>query len=95
MRVREFVYGQAPARSLRSRGRPRQGCRRLPTFFDWRPRAWPRVRHVAGYPDPLQIDIDREGQGARLQVQFYGDTAPGGPEAFARHLRAEIAQALR
>ena len=55
----------------------------------------PRVRHVEGYPDPLQIDIDREGQGARLQVQFYGDTAPGGSDAFARHLRAEIAQALR
>jgi len=55
----------------------------------------PRVRHLEGYPDPLQIDIDREGQGARLQVQFYGDTAPGGPEAFARHLRAKIAQALQ
>jgi len=54
-----------------------------------------RVRNVDGYQDPLQIDIDREGQGARLHVQFYADTAPGGSEAFAHHLRSELAQALR
>lgn len=58
-------------------------------------RQYSGLRHVEGYPNPLQIDIDREGQGARLHVQFYGDTAPGGPEAFARHLRAEIARALQ
>ena len=55
----------------------------------------PRVRNVEGYQDPLEIDIDREGQGARLHVKFYADTAPGGPDAFARHLRSELAQALR
>jgi hypothetical protein len=54
-----------------------------------------RVRNVDGYQDPLQIDIDREGQGARLHVQFYADTAPGGSEAFAHHLRSELAEALR
>jgi hypothetical protein len=54
-----------------------------------------RVRNVDGYPDPLQIDIDREGQGSRLHLGLYADTAPGGPEAFTHHLQAALAQALR
>lgn len=55
----------------------------------------PGVENVAGYPDPLQIEIDREGQGARLYVQFYAHNAPGGPQAFERHLRSELTRALQ
>ncbi|OOG28817.1 hypothetical protein B1C78_00285 [Thioalkalivibrio denitrificans] len=55
----------------------------------------PGVENVAGYQDPLQIDIDREGQGTRLYVQFYAHNAPGGPQAFERHLRSELTRALQ
>lgn len=48
-----------------------------------------RVRNLDGYPDPLQIDIDREGQGSRFHLSFYADTAPGGPEAFAHRFKRQ------
>ncbi|MCG5495530.1 hypothetical protein [Ectothiorhodospira variabilis] len=53
------------------------------------------LRNVGDYTDPLQLEIDREGNGSRVHLLFYSDTAPGGQDQYGRYLRQQVEAALR